>query len=83
VPEHVGLRLRAAKRFEAVERGVSMARWKQRVARFLHQQDGLTSVEYGFMAVLILVACIVAVTLFGQTTNSVFEKDVTKIIGGS
>jgi Flp pilus assembly pilin Flp len=58
-----------------------MSKWKHRVARFLHQQDGLTSVEYGFMAVLILVACIVAVTFFGQTTNSVFQKDVTKIVG--
>ncbi len=46
------------------------ARW---VANFLKAEDGPTAVEYAVMLALIVVACIAAITTFGQNTNSTFS----------
>jgi pilus assembly protein Flp/PilA len=46
------------------------ARW---VANFLKAEDGPTAVEYAVMLALIIVACIAAITSFGQNTNSTFS----------
>lgn len=53
------------------------------ITRFLHSEEGPTAVEYAFMAVLILVACILALVSLGQNTSGVFEKDSQKITSGS
>jgi pilus assembly protein Flp/PilA len=45
-------------------------RW---VANFLKAEDGPTAVEYAVMLALIIVACIAAITSFGQNTNSTFS----------
>jgi pilus assembly protein Flp/PilA len=43
------------------------------VANFLKREDGPTAVEYAVMLALIVVACIAAITTFGQNTNSTFS----------
>jgi pilus assembly protein Flp/PilA len=45
-------------------------RW---VSNFLKAEDGPTAVEYAVMLALIVVACIAAITAFGQNTNSTFS----------
>lgn len=40
---------------------------------FLKSEDGPTAVEYAVMLALIIVACIAAITSFGQNTNSTFS----------
>lgn len=45
-------------------------RW---AASFLKSEDGPTAVEYAVMLALIIVACIAAITSFGQNTNSTFS----------
>ena len=53
------------------------------IARFVRDEDGPTAVEYAFIAVLILVACILAVVSLGQNTSGVFNKNAQQITGGS
>jgi pilus assembly protein Flp/PilA len=53
------------------------------VRRFLQDEDGPTAVEYAFMAVLLLVACMIALISLGQNTSQVFTNDSQKITGGS
>ena len=53
------------------------------IRQFLKDEDGPTAVEYAFMAVLILVACIIALVSLGQNTSQVFQQDSQKITGGS
>ena len=48
----------------------SAVRW---VSNFLKAEDGPTAVEYAVMLALIVVACIAAITSFGQNTNSTFS----------
>jgi pilus assembly protein Flp/PilA len=43
------------------------------VLNFLKAEDGPTAVEYAVMLALIVVACIAAITTFGQNTNSTFS----------
>ena len=43
------------------------------VSNFLKAEDGPTAVEYAVMLALIIVACIAAITSFGQNTNSTFS----------
>jgi pilus assembly protein Flp/PilA len=45
-------------------------RW---AANFLKAEDGPTAVEYAVMLALIIIACIAAITAFGQNTNSTFS----------
>jgi pilus assembly protein Flp/PilA len=43
------------------------------ITNFLKREDGPTAVEYAVMLALIVVACIAAITTFGQNTNSTFS----------
>ena len=43
------------------------------VTNFLKAEDGPTAVEYAVMLALIIVACLAAITSFGQNTNSTFS----------
>lgn len=47
-----------------------VARW---TADFLKAEDGPTAVEYAVMLALIVVACLAAITSFGQNANSTFS----------
>ena len=54
------------------------------IARFFAEEDGVTMVEYGLIAALIAVVCVVAIAGVGTKLNLVFEHvrdclaDVTK-----
>jgi len=47
--------------------------------RFLRNEDGPTAVEYAFMAVLVIVVCILAIMALGKDTSGVFQNDAQKI----
>ena len=41
--------------------------------RFVREDDGVTMVEYGLIAALIAVVCVVSVSLIGTELNKVFD----------
>lgn len=43
------------------------------IKRFLKEEEGVTMVEYGLLAALIAVVCIVAIRLIGTNLNAVFQ----------
>ena len=45
----------------------------RRVARFLFDEDGPTAVEYAFLLLLILLACLTTVVAIGQLTAASYE----------
>jgi pilus assembly protein Flp/PilA len=49
-----------------------MAKWQDRVARFLREEEGPTAVEYAVMLALIVVVCLVAITALGTSANATF-----------
>ena len=49
-----------------------MAKWQERVERFLRQEEGPTAVEYAVMLALIVVVCLVAITALGTSANATF-----------
>ena len=54
--------------------------------RLLVEEDGPTAVEYAVMLSLIIVACVGAIQLVGQTTGSSFTDSSDQIaaaVGGS
>ncbi|HLN32880.1 MAG TPA: Flp family type IVb pilin [Gemmataceae bacterium] len=44
------------------------------LARFLHEEDGPTAVEYAVMLALIIVVCIGAITTLGTNANKTFTS---------
>lgn len=42
------------------------------IKRFVREEDGVTMVEYGLIASLIAIVCIVAITAVGTNLNTVF-----------
>jgi pilus assembly protein Flp/PilA len=44
------------------------------IQRFVREEEGVTMVEYGLIAALIAIVCIVAITAVGTNLNLVFEK---------
>lgn len=44
------------------------------IKRFLKEEEGVTMVEYGLIAALIAVVCIVAIQLIGTQLNVVFQR---------
>jgi pilus assembly protein Flp/PilA len=43
------------------------------IKRFLREEEGVTMVEYGLIAALIAVVCVVAISAVGTNLNLVFE----------
>jgi pilus assembly protein Flp/PilA len=43
------------------------------IKRFLKDEEGVTMVEYGLLAALIAVVCVVAIITIGNQLNIVFE----------
>jgi len=52
------------------------------VNNLIHQEDGVTAIEYGLIAALIAVAIIGAVRLVGTDLLGVFNSIVTALPGG-
>ena len=44
------------------------------VERFMTDEDGVTMIEYGLLAALIALACIVAVTAVGTSLNGLWGR---------
>jgi len=44
------------------------------IKRFVREEDGVTMVEYGLLAALISIVCIVAIQVIGTQLNTVFTR---------
>jgi pilus assembly protein Flp/PilA len=53
----------------------------QLFSRFVKDESGVTAIEYGLIAALISVVCIVAMTTAGQQLNAVYQKIGTSLTG--
>jgi pilus assembly protein Flp/PilA len=51
------------------------------IKRFLKDEEGVTMVEYGLIAALIAIVCIIAITNVGVNLNLVFEEICNKLAG--
>ena len=63
----------------------SLSAWRGRIGRFLADEDGPTAVEYAVMLALIILACLGAVMLVGQSTSESYTKSansIDKAMGG-
>jgi pilus assembly protein Flp/PilA len=43
------------------------------IGAFVRKEDGVTAIEYGLLAALIAVACIVALNATGVSVNAIFN----------
>jgi pilus assembly protein Flp/PilA len=46
----------------------------QAIKRFLREEEGVTMVEYGLIAALIAVVCVLAIQVIGVELDKVFDK---------
>jgi pilus assembly protein Flp/PilA len=60
-----------------------MAKWQERAARFLREEEGPTAVEYAVMLALIVVVCLVAISALGHNANATFGNIALNIAAGS
>jgi pilus assembly protein Flp/PilA len=44
-----------------------------KIVRFLLAEDGPTAVEYAVLVLLVVLACLTAITIFGQSTANNFQ----------
>ncbi len=51
------------------------------ITRFLRREEGVTMVEYGLIAALIAIVCILAITGLGQNLNTAFVAICNAIAG--
>ena len=51
------------------------------IKRFLKEEEGVTMVEYGLLAALISIVCIVAITAIGTNLNIAFETICNALAG--
>lgn len=49
------------------------------IKNFVQEDEGVTMIEYGLLASLIAVACIVAITAVGTNLNTVFNYVAGKL----
>jgi pilus assembly protein Flp/PilA len=52
--------------------GTMLRKLRKAILNFLKREDGPTSIEYAVMLALIIVVCIAAVELIGESTNDAF-----------
>lgn len=46
----------------------------KRITNFLRNEDGVTMIEYGLLAALIAVVCVVSIGVVGSQLNLLFTK---------
>ena len=51
------------------------------IQRFVREEEGVTMVEYGLIAALIAIVCILAITNVGKNLNLVFTEICNKLAG--
>jgi len=44
-----------------------------KIVRFVLAEDGLTAVEYAMLLLLVVLACLTAITIYGQSTATSFD----------
>lgn len=44
------------------------------IQKFIHEEDGVTAIEYGLIAALIAVAIVVGANLLGTNLNGIFTR---------
>ena len=54
---------------------------KSIISKFMREEDGVTMVEYGLLAALIAIVCILAITGLGTNLNSAFTSICNAIAG--
>ncbi|MBN1589828.1 MAG: Flp family type IVb pilin [Pirellulales bacterium] len=57
----------------------------KKIGRFLRAEDGPTAVEYAFILILIIVVCLTAVKMIGDTTNGTLQNsgnEITNVVTG-
>lgn len=52
---------------------------KDQIAKFLHEEDGVTALEYGLIAGLIAVALITGLTLMSGALGALFTRITTAL----
>jgi pilus assembly protein Flp/PilA len=55
-----------------VREGTMLRKTRRAIINFLKNEDGPTSIEYAVMLALIIVVCIAAVQLIGESANNSF-----------
>ena len=53
-----------------------------KLMRFFKDEDGVTAIEYGIIAALIIVVCLVAIGTVGTNLNTTFTTVGGKLGGG-
>lgn len=56
-----------------------MQPWTERVERFLSDEDGVTMIEYGLIAALVALVCVVAVTQTGVSLRTLWTAISTNL----
>jgi pilus assembly protein Flp/PilA len=54
-----------------------------KLLRFFREEEGVTAIEYGLIAALIIVVCAAAIQLIGTNLNTVFGNIATCVGGGA
>ena len=54
-----------------------MIKFKQMITQLIHDEQGVTAIEYGLIAALIAVVIITAVALVGTNLNDLFNRVAT------
>ena len=53
----------------------------QLLLQFLREEDGQTLVDYGLLISLLAIVMILAVTIFGNKVNTMYNNDLTQYVG--
>ncbi len=56
-----------------------MKKLTNKIAKFLADESGPTTVEYACMLMLILLACLTGITMFGQETANTWQRNSDSI----
>ena len=54
-----------------------------KIRNFLREEEGVTAIEYGVIAALIIVVCLIAITAVGTNLSGIFNQVATALLSGS
>jgi pilus assembly protein Flp/PilA len=54
----------------------------EKIKRFFKEEEGVTAIEYGVIAALIIVACIIAITAAGDALAALWDR-ITLALGAA
>lgn len=53
----------------------------EQLMRFIHDEDGVTSIEYALIAALIAIVIVVALSFVGNQVSDTYENIATQVSG--